>query len=376
VKAHCSIPLRLLVVSTFLVGVCTGGCMGDVHSETPHQSYGASGSEAAGSGGGGGETSGSAGGSGVLPTLDYAFSEHVGPEIWTKLERAVAVDSADRLFVTDAHTVFVVVDGAPEVWLTFEELVEASEIAPDAEPSGVDVISMDVGIDGRLYLLVDLFPSRILVSDGAHSVKRLYADITSGCWSPGGGCPESFAIGGDGLDHILIAASDGLYEAAPGVPQLVYTEEDLAADLGIAKAGFGYQFVLDHAGRFWQPMGTQGGMAVASTTGGRAKLFEFPKEVSKHPPRFSSVAPHPLGGAVAPSRTGTLATGPEYRVHYFGEDDSIVELSLTPTVAQVAYDINYDSFFDGAVARVGPTGTIYFVCRPIATVYRATPNVD
>jgi hypothetical protein len=209
---------------------------------------------------------------------------------------------------------------------------------------------MDVGPDGRLYLLVDWNPNRVLVSDGPHSVARLYDGLLIN---------SGKHLGAESSDRALLVAAGGIFEAAPGEPSALYSIDDLP--MGAIGFGDDGDFTVDHQGRFFLAGGAPGTPLTRGwTDGSGVEVVIEAEHLDISGPGFSAAAIHPSGGVVAPlGRT----------LYHIAEDGSPTELSTSPTLTEMAERVN--SALDTTMARVGPSRAIYLLDG--YTIYRAAP---
>jgi hypothetical protein len=321
-----------------------GGSAATSSAATSSAATGTGGSDASSS-------SGAAGGGGSPAPTNYVLSEYVGPKIWTNLERATAVNSSDRLFVTDGQTVFAVDDGAPSIYLTIDDLKAATSAGTE-----VEVGSLDVGPDDRLYVL-DTAANHILVSDAPHNATLLYGDLQG---KQTLGFPA--LIGVESPDRILmISHYDGLSAITPGGVSLVYGEKALLDVEGCASE----DLAVSPKGRLWYLPGCNGspllgglsdgsGVGIISTNKSLGETYWW---------GFNGIARDPHGGVVA------NVTGAVYR---FEDGGPAVKLAITPTPAEIASAAGEISLFFNRPIEVGPSDAIYLI-GPM-TIYRALPQ--
>ncbi|WP_148314160.1 hypothetical protein [Sorangium cellulosum] len=296
-----------------------------------------------GVGGGAMQGSSSGTGGGPLVSSHYTLSEYVGPQIWTQLTRTAAVDAADRLFVTDGQTVFVVEDGVPSIYLS----------PADLQPANADagIISMDVGPDDRLYILDRGVPAQILVSRGPHDVSILHGDLSAARTFPALLAVES-------PDRIFVVSHyDGLFEVTPNGIDLLYGESAIDASGCAAE-----DLAVSQDGRLFYLPGCNGSPLLSGLTDGSGV------GILKHEDAldeyyfwmFGGIARNPPGGVMV-NLVGTI--------YHIGTDGTATELNTTPTLNDVTADwID----FHARPIEVGPTGNVYVISTE--TIYRAVPD--
>ncbi len=164
---------------------------------------------------------------------DYAFRTYATSSLWTWLSRAAAVDSQDRLYVTDGDTIFrIEPDGTPGVYLSKADMTAA---IGSAAPLGYGVSDLDVGSDDRLYFVRDWSPSGVYVS-GAPGAIALAFPLEP---SPG----FLFNMNVQDASRALLAVGyDGLFEATVAGPKLVdgtmYVSDCATPDFAVMPDGY------------------------------------------------------------------------------------------------------------------------------------------
>ena len=298
------------------------------------------------SGGPGGGT----GGGSVIP-LAYTLKEYVGlpKTLWKGLGHASAIDSTERLFVSDGKIVYAIKDGVPEIYLSNADLKSAT----NNDLPGV--ASLDVGPDDRLYILDGSFPYNILVSQGPHDVAlHLTVDADTLNWPPN--------IGVESPDRILLVnGTGGLYEITPGSTKLVYEESTFQ---GGTSCG-GEDFAVSQDGDFYYLPGCNGSPLLGGKTDGSGVAFiETVGDLKGiYFWGFGGVAHHPKGGAVA-----NLAEA----AYYFDKSGTPTKLSMTPSMDTIKGTGIAVSLFHGRPIEVSPAGVIYLIGAD--RIYRATPQ--
>lgn len=284
-------------------------------------------------------TSTGAGGALVFP--HYSFEPYVGPAIWTVLTRATAID-ADRLFVTDGQNVFVVEDGVPSVYLSLSDLSAVSDYP--------HVASMDVGPDGRLYILV-YFPYQILVSDAPHVFSIHRDDLSAAEAYPA-------LMGVETADRIMVVSHNhGMYEVTPGGVSLLYddgaiqTQNCEAEDLALSQDGWLYYLP-----------GCNGSPVLSGKTDGSGVgELEDPDDLGEYDRwNFGGIARNPPGGVMV-NLVGTL--------YHLAVDGSATELDTTPALENLGPNRFY---FHARPIEVGASGNVYVITADV--IYRAVPD--
>ena len=161
------------------------------------------------------------------PSTTMSFDKWLTPTIWTKLKRAIAVDTTGRIFVTDGATVFAVSDqGVPSIYLTATELLAAI----GSTISSPDIESLDVDADGKLYLLDRSLKEQIFLSPAAHSVAK-FNDLAGLTF------PKLISVVSP--DRILVVHSDGLSEVTAAGVKSIYPRETLGGSTDCFSEAFG-----------------------------------------------------------------------------------------------------------------------------------------
>jgi len=165
-------------------------------------------------------------------TKSYNFEKLAGPTIWTSLRRAIAVDSLDQVYVTSGSTIFRVNGSGPIIYLSAADI--AAAIGGGANASSLDIPSIDMGPDDKLYILEKTY-RKILVSDGLGSVAvhRNLSDIS--------GFPA--LIGVIDYDNILLMnLYDGLWFVKGSGNSLLYDDTLVLGGTSCATQDIAVQF--------------------------------------------------------------------------------------------------------------------------------------
>ncbi len=326
-------------------GACScGGSAGAGGAPSGSSSVGAMSNGVGASTGEGAGGPASSTGSGGSPYLadHYSLEHWVGPQIWSGLTRSTAVDLQDRVYVTDGAAIFVVDDGVPSMYLSHNELTAFDD---DAE-----VIDMDVGPDGNLYILLGDFSPSILVSSAPHSAA-VHIDGVADPYSASRMAVES-------PDRILLVTTfDGMLAVSAGGVTSIYPDEALGGSgcLGedVAASQDGYVYYLPGCN------GTPvlGGKSDGSGLG----ILGDPDDLGEYYFwMFGGLARNPPGGTVV-NLVGTI--------YHFTIDGVATEVNTTPTLENITDD---EGVFHVAPIEVGPSGAIYVITG--LDIYRAVPD--
>jgi hypothetical protein len=291
----------------------------------------------------GGDAGAGLGGAGGGRT--YTLTEYVGPAIWTSLTRASAIDSSERLFLSDGSTIYVVENGVPSVWLT------AAETDSAIPGNGTQIDTMDVGPDDKLYVGHTGAEGVILVSDAPHSIAMAYQH------------PQLVDVGRLGVespDRFLVAspATQSILDCTPQGVSVVYSNQDTGTGNGsedIALSLDGFMFYLPGGGS--DPL--LGGKTDGS---GLGVLSDFDSLNEPQQWAFNGVARDPAGGAVL-NVTGT--------VYHALLDGTMTEVPMSPTLEEMAFTEGDPLAFFFRPIEVGVSGAIYVTSK--TTVYKAVP---
>jgi hypothetical protein len=286
-------------------------------------------------------------------SLNYALSKLVGPKKWTNLRGTVAVDSHDRVFVTDGSSIFVVEAGVPSVYCTVNDISLAAGPAVDG---AVYVRELRTDAQDKLYAIVDLtknpYDSFLLVATAPGTINLSYSFIAMVAHPPhmlvvyG---DDEFLFVSESIIHLGNDAMTVLYQP-PSSRWEINNCGSMAAELD----GFFY-FIPDCTAApailGGQPDGT--GLNPLISTG----------DVS-NPWGLVGIASHPAGGAVLRLNANLQ------RVDRQGNHQA---LNLSPTMSTMDFTnpVIAGCGFSQAGIAVGPTETIYMTC--LENVYQAVP---
>jgi len=102
-----------------------------------------------------------------------AITRVADAKVWgTQLERILAADKNERVFVSDGKSIFVFEGGVASRYVTSEDL--QAHFAVTAEPR---ILALDVDADGKLYVLASTTKRAVLEIPAAHEVVR-FADVS------------------------------------------------------------------------------------------------------------------------------------------------------------------------------------------------------
>lgn len=262
----------------------------------------------------------------------------------TDLERTIAVDGDDQVFVTDGSYVIVIQDGQAYSYINSGELNSVLGTTPYIK-------GLDVDAAGNVYLLHGGGSGAILISRRQIGVADELADISE--------IPQAALLGVVEEDNIgVVNHYDGLWQVDGGIT-LVYDSTELLGGTNCAKEGFA---MARDGFFFYVPGCTVEPLLVAGYLDGSgvAPLLteaNLPNDTST----FAGV------GRAADGVSLLVNFGDE--IAYLGLDGGAVLLDITPSLADLL--ASGISFEDSPVVE-GPTGTLYLISG--TAVYRATSN--
>jgi len=285
----------------------------------------------------------------------YTFEKMVGPTIWTNLQNTIAIDSLERVYVTSGSTIYRVDANGPSMYLNGAAI--AAAIGGGATASSLDIPSIDVGPDDKLYLL-DHNHKKILVSDGPGSVHvhRDLSDIF--------GFPR--LIGVLDADNILLMnLYDGLWTVKNSGNSLLY---DHTLVLGGTNCGT-ESFSVNYDGHFAYLPGCNGSPMVGGKADGTGVGILLTNGIDVGLSgwwNFSGTGRRPTGGYIVNiggARLAHVSTAGNYElVHTQPELDALGQ----------SMEGNNDAFYYSQVAE-GPSGNIYIISR--TTLYVAKKSL-
>jgi hypothetical protein len=316
---------------------------------------GAGGSGGAGGGAGsiGGQCpsigSGTSGDPNAAATWSKSFtsSKWLGANSWTALTLTIAVDSAERVYLTDSDNIFQA--DASGV----QKLYAKSSLDQDFGATAWGISALDVSPEGRLFALVDLssstFTTTLFAADASGHL-RPFADFKP-FW------PFTTVISAVSSDYVL-APFDNLYcvtsngmAALYGAIPAQYPAVSAWDTYGCSSRGITNE--INGSYLYYLP-GCNGSPLVGGRTDGtRVSELWSPRNTSEVPSsNFWSLARAPRGGAIV--NAGTTV--------FYVDELEHVPLNITPAPV-----------FEQCAVGVGLSSTLYFVCVG-GDVYRVTPT--
>lgn len=285
----------------------------------------------------------------------YTFEQMAGPTIWTNLKNTIAIDSLERVYVTSGSTIYRVDANGPTMYLNGAAI--AAAIGGGATASSLDILSIDVGPDDKLYLL-DENHRKILVSDGPGSVHvhRDLSDIF--------GFPRLIGVL-DADNILLINLYDGLWAVKNSGNSLLY---DQTLVLGGTNCGT-ESFSVNYDGHFAYLPGCNGspmvggkadgtGVGILSTNGIDVGLSGWWN--------FSGTGRRPTGGYIVNiggARLAHVSTAGNYEL-----------VHTQPELDALAQSMEGDNYaFDYSQVAEGPSGNIYIISRTTLYVAKKSP---
>ena len=274
----------------------------------------------------------------------------LGPGVWTSLVNTAAVDSRERLYVSDGSSIFVVQNASASVYLSGAAIAAAS-------PDGSDAVqSLDVGPDDTLYFLSG---TRIFGSSGAGQVSLLHE--LKGPYVHWLGVVDAnrmivfdYYLGG--AEAVTPAGEALLYDGGT-----VMGATDCAAE-SVATQRDGVFFYLPGCNEYPLVAGNFDGS-------GAAVLLQSTLTPRLYADNFESVTRNPTGGFVA--NVENDAGSWNQALIQIAEDGSWYELPTNPPMGTFVNQIGDIFEFHARPVAVGPSGAIYLVGRH--SIYRAGP---
>lgn len=285
----------------------------------------------------------------------YAFEKMAGPTIWTNLRNIIAIDSQEMVYVTNGSTIFRVDASGPTVYLNAAAI--AAAIGGGTAYSSLDILSIDVGPDNKLYLL-DRKYRKILVSDGPGSV-RVHRDL-SGL----SGFPRLIGVI-DANNILLINLYDGLWSVKDSGNSLLY---DANLVLGGTNCG-AESFSVNFDGQFAYLPGCSSSPMVGGKADGNGVGILLNNGIDvglSGGETFSGISRSAAGGYITNiggARLAHVSTAGNYElVHTQPELD---------VLARSAEGNDY-AFYHSPVAE-GPSGNIYTISKTTLYVAKKSP---
>jgi len=266
----------------------------------------------------------------------YNLRLYAGPVVWTSLGKSAAVDSQDRLYVTNGTTVYRVENGTASIYLSASDLT--AQVG-----NVIQIDDLDVASDDRLYLMISRFNGDgIYVSDVPGQIAPHF-DLGT---VPG----FLFDMNMVSPDRALISVGyDGLYEAdALGARRvydntLVGVSDCATPDLAAMPTGY-----------FFYSPGCNGSVLRGGKTDGSGvgMLHQTADMNLGYWPNFEGFGRDPKGG---------IMLNGLWEVFHVDEGGALRNVVYLKTYAASLGDEDY--FYDRGIA-VGPTGRIYLVGGP------------
>jgi hypothetical protein len=274
-----------------------------------------------------------------------------GPGPWSFLLRSAAIDSRERLFVTDGTNVYSISSGATSVYLSNSAI--ASVLGPQQYSA---VQHIDVGPDDRLYLyLTDV----ILVSSASGQVS-VHRDLRQA-----GLFGWTFSVVNS--DQILMVETLALDSVTATSVSQLYGSDVISDGANCA----GQSIAAQADGIFFYIPGCNGtpvlrGKADGSGAGVLLRADQMKPRLSVD--FFSSVARRPSGGFLVSTESWQPWS---QALVQFDEAGSWFEIKTHPSMTDYAQRIGSSGTFHGRPVLMGPSGAIYVVAQ--AAVYWVTP---
>jgi hypothetical protein len=277
------------------------------------------------------------------PTKSYTFEKLAGPTIWTYLKRTIAVDSLEQVYVTSGSTIFRVDSSGPTIYLNAATI--AAAIGGGATASSLDLKSIDVGPDDKIYIL-DGWYRKILVSNGPGSVS-VHRDLNGIS-----GFPQFIGVI-DSDNILLINLYDGLWFIKNTGNSLLY---DQTLVLGGTNCGT-EDLAVRHDGHFAYLPGCNGSPMVGGKSDGTGVGILLTNSIDVGLStfwNFSGVGRNPAGGYIANidgARIARVTTTGQYELIHTQPELNILSNNMEGN----------DYAFQTSPIAVGSTGNIYVI---------------
>lgn len=284
----------------------------------------------------------------------YTFETLAGPTVWTQLKRTIVVDSQDQVYVTSGTTIFRINGNGPSMYLSSAAI--AAAIGNGTTPSMLEITSIDVGPDNKLYIL-EAFRGKILVSNGPGDVT-VHRELSG---LPG--FPHLLGVI-DADNILLINLYDGLWQIKGSGNTLLYDSSLVLG--GTNNSGEGLAVRFDGSFAYLPGIGNSPLVGGKSDGSGVGILLSNSIDVGlKNPWMFSGIGRNPAGGYLVNINGARIArcTG-----------TGIYELVPTrPNLDELAISREMDSSaFLYSPLAAGASGNIYILSD--TTVYVAKKN--
>jgi hypothetical protein len=280
---------------------------------------------------------------------DYSAGPYAGPTVWTKLSPTITVDGAERVFVTDGNTVYVVEAGVASVYCNQEQVLAAIGSA-DGGTAQITLLSLAAVADGTLYMLAQgpgpdlIHPTFYILASTGRNTVTVFRTVGSQ-WQLGSNSTPSLISAVSPQELLMVRA--GLYAFRQGTEAMVYGSQ--AASWGssaLAASKDGFFFYISNS---IAEQRLVGGLDDGSGIGVILSLSDLNEYYMWS---LDAVAAHPAGSAV-------LKVGEA--LYYVTENGAYGRFFSSKLL--------YDIFHGGAVA-VGPSGAIYVALGDHVVVVR------
>ncbi len=339
-------------LSFLLACTCVALTLLGCSNDEGHAGEGGSGGDA-GAGGAAG-VGGTAGAGGETPQGPLTLAKYAESELWSDLERAIAIDSDDVIYLTDGDQVYAVAEGMVSIYLSTADLEEV------VGAGYVRIGFIDVGPDDRLYILNNpvVQPAAILASSGRGDVAVHFEDFDEGP-----GIPHQ--IGVESPERILLVTLyDGLFAITDTGSTEVYSQTEFQGGTDCGSEAF----VVDGADYYYQP-GCNGDDLFAGRNDGSSsglllesadvvEYFERMGEPDTHVWNFEGLSRHPDGGTVA------NVYGALIRIM---DDGSFTQIPTEPKL----WEVDETAGFANGVVAVDSKGQVYIMNWSRSAIYRA-----
>jgi hypothetical protein len=279
------------------------------------------------------------------------WSRLVGPTMWTQLINSAAVDSRERIYVSDGENVYAVDGGNPSLYLSQADLMVVGGNLPPR------IQSLDVGPDGRLYLLVG---SSLVVSTASHqaAVQRDLSSLIA-MW-----------IGVVDNDNVLVLdyPDAGIYRVTASAVTLLYS----GAQVQGASDCSSQSLAAQRDGVFAYLPGCNGSPLISGKLDGSGIGILLMSELSPrfYADNFNSVTRSPSGGFVlsVENNAGTWNEG----LIKIDEKGNWSPIDTQPPTWDYVQSVGGDVYtMHSRPVLAGPGGAIYIVSPD--SIYRLSP---
>lgn len=290
----------------------------------------------------------------LSPPSDLSFSRDwtvlLGSGPWTTLINTAAVDSRERLYVSDGNNIFVVEGGTASVYLGAADITAASPDGP------VTVQSVDVDADDILYFLAGTHIFTSIVAGKLSMLHQLRGPYVHWLGVVDANRMIVFDYYLAGAEVVTPAAETPLYDGGT-----VMGATDCAAE-SVATQRDGIFFYLPGCNGYPLIKGNIDGS-------GAAVLLQSDLSPRLYADNFESVTRNPYGGFVASVENN--AGSWNNALIQIAEDGTWSEIPTNPPMETFVNQIGDIFEFHARPVAVGPSGAIYLVGRH--SIYRAGP---